>query len=160
MIDKSQYKYFVKENENYWVSKKIELDINDMKNAELRVIIPPSKEEIAELSKTHPNTSFLLKPTYNVTITLNKNGQKKLADVTTNNKMRRLAIIFEGNLLIAPLILEKITGGKVIVSNIKKYNEASRLRDTIKNQSAKSNLQRPRGVKLESEPKIIMNIYQ
>lgn len=137
-IDKNQYECFAKESVNYWVSRKIELDINDMKNVEIRVITPPSKEEIAELSKKYPNTSFSLEPTYNVTISLNKTGQEKFANVTATNIMRRLAVIFEGNLLIAPLIMEKITSGVVVVSGLSNYNEATKLRETIKNQPLKS----------------------
>ena len=72
-IDKKQYEYFAKEGENYWVSKRIELDINDMKGAKLSVITPPSKEEIADLSRRQPNTSISLEPSYNITIALNEN---------------------------------------------------------------------------------------
>lgn len=138
-IDKTEYEYFAKEDEHYYISNKIELDINDMEEAKLRVVTPPSKEEIAELSKKHPNTSFSIEPTYNVTIKLNKEGQKKMADVTGTNIMRRLAIIFEGNLLVAPVIMEKITGGTVAVSGLSNYNQTTRLRNTINNQSARSN---------------------
>ena len=137
-IDKNKYEYFAKGNEHYYISKRIELDINDMKDAKLRVITPPSKEEIADLSKRQPNTSISLEPFYNVTISLNKKGQEKFENVTANNIMRRLAIVFEGNLLIAPIIMEKITGGEVVVSGFSNFSEATRLRDTIKNQSAKS----------------------
>jgi len=137
-IDKKDYEYFELEKKNYWVSKKIELDITDMKDAKLQVITPPSKKEIEALSKTHPNTSFSLEPSYNVTIILNKKGQEKFMKLTANNIMRRLAIIFEGRLLIAPIITKKISGDEVVISSLSSYDDATRLRDTIKNYSARS----------------------
>jgi preprotein translocase subunit SecD len=135
-IDKNEYEHFVLQNENYWVSKKIELDINDMNDAKLTVITPPSKEEIAELSKSRPNTVFSLEPSYNVTIILNKKGQEKFKKLTANYKMRRLAVIFEGHLLIAPIIWQPVTGAEIGVSSFSNYDDAKRLRDTIKNHAS------------------------
>ena len=137
-IDKNEYEYFKLRNENYWVSKKIELDITDMNDAKLQVVTPPSKEEIANLSKRRPNTVISLEPAYNVTIILNKNGQEKFRKLAANNQMRRLAIIFEGHLLIAPIIWGKITGDEVAVSSLSSYDDAIRLRDSVKNYSVKS----------------------
>jgi preprotein translocase subunit SecD len=115
-IDKKDYEYFKLGNANYWVGKTIELDITDMKDAKLEVLRPPL---------------------YNVTIILNKKGQEKFSKLTANNKMRRLAIIFEGNLLTAPIIKEEITGDEVVVSGLY-FDDAQKLRDIIKNYSAKS----------------------
>lgn len=115
-IDKKDYEYFKLGKENYWVSKKIELDITDMKDA---------KMEVETL------------PLYNVTIILNKKGQDKFRKLTANNIKRRLAIICEGHLLMAPVIREEITGDVFIVSGLY-HDNAKRLRDIIKNYSAKS----------------------
>lgn len=132
-VDNELYEYFEKGSEHYWVSRNVKVDMADMKAAKLRVITPPSKEEIEEISKSRPNTSISLEPTYNLTISLTEEGSAKLRKLTRENVKRRLAIIYEGRLLVAPVIKEEITGDEVEVSGLSGYDEAVRLRDAINN---------------------------
>lgn len=136
-VDKSKYELFEKNGENYWISKKIELDIADMTDAQITVLTPPSKEDVERLSKEYPNTSFPLNPSYNVTITLNPKGREKFSIVTANNIRRRLAIIYNGKLLMAPIIMDRIDSGLMEVSTFSSYAEAKSLSDAIRSKSGK-----------------------
>ncbi len=52
---------------------------------------------------------------YLVQIQLNESGTEKLSELTANNVGRRLAVIVDGKLVIAPTIAGRITNGKVII---------------------------------------------
>jgi len=53
---------------------------------------------------------------YGVEIKFTQEGAAKLKQITQENIKRRLAIVLNGNVLTAPIILEPITGGVVQVS--------------------------------------------
>jgi preprotein translocase subunit SecD len=69
-----------------------------------------------------------------VDIYFNQQGRKKMANFTEKNIGRRLAIIFQGKLLMAPLIREKIDDEYVTVSSFS-FDEATLLKDAITSSS-------------------------
>ncbi len=131
-VDRKLYEHFKKGNQHYWVSRKVELDITDMTDARVNVQAPPSKKEIERLQKQYPNAVFPTEPSYEVTITLSPRGREKISTLTANNIKRRLAVVFNGKLLMAPVIMDKITGDVFVVSGFSNYEEAKSLTDAIK----------------------------
>jgi len=53
-----------------------------------------------------------------VEIAFTEAGSKKLAEVTEANKGKRLAILIDGRLVMAPHIMEKIEDGRAVISGI------------------------------------------
>ncbi|WP_299452119.1 hypothetical protein [uncultured Microscilla sp.] len=53
-------------------------------------------------------------------IKLNKAGKAKLAQMTQNNLQKPLVIVFEGEILSAPLVQETITSGNLQITGIDK----------------------------------------
>ncbi len=53
-----------------------------------------------------------------VEITFTEAGGKKLAEATHMNRGKRLAILIDGRLVMAPHIMEKIEDGKAVISGI------------------------------------------
>jgi preprotein translocase subunit SecD len=140
-VNRDQYECFTKENVNYWVDKNIELDIQDLKDAKIKIMWRDSNSkqwEYLEVSEeTYP--SFVFKPSSKpclVDIYFSKNGQKKMAILSEKNIGRWLAIIFQGKLLMAPLIREKIDGAYVTVLSFS-FDEATLLKDAITRSSNK-----------------------
>jgi preprotein translocase subunit SecD len=119
----------VKEKENYWVDKKIELSIKDFKDAKIQemVMYPPKmKVERREVTSPLPSNASC-----DIVLYFSKNGQTKIQNLTGNNIRRRLAIILNNQLLMAPLILEKITGETISIVGVS-YSEAQSLKSAIK----------------------------
>lgn len=61
-----------------------------------------------------------------VEIAFDEAGRRKLASVTEANRGKRLAILIDGRLVMAPHIMEKIEGGKAVISGITE-EEAERI---------------------------------
>lgn len=137
-IDQSQYQCFTKDNQNYWVNKNIELDLSDIKDARFKVMIPQcvyeekiNEEEIAADTFSRDNKeNDITGNGYTVTIYFNKKGQKKLEELTEKNMKRQLAIMIKGQFLMAPVIMEKVSGAEISVAGIT-FNDAKQLRDAI-----------------------------
>jgi len=140
-IDKDRYEYLTKENESYWVDRKIELDIHDLKDARIKVMTRDAGASQWEYVEVTPETFASLhfppssKPCL-IDIYFDRQGRKKMANVTEKNIGRRLAIIFQGRLLMAPLIREKIDAEYVTVSSLS-FDEARLLKDAITRSSNK-----------------------
>ena len=100
------------EVEILWISKKIEIHITDLEEARVTVQKPPSREEI-EYARKYYNLEISPEPIPAISISFTSSGSKKWADFTARNVKRRAAIILDGIPLMAPIIQEPITSGKV-----------------------------------------------
>jgi tetratricopeptide (TPR) repeat protein len=134
-VDKSQYECLMKADESYWINKKVELDANDIGWAKIEMEIWPltsQKPKIIEIpSEGVPNIDLeRYDKAFKVEMFFNQRGRKKLENVTKRNIGGRLAMIFGGKLLMAPIIHEKITNGKVEIVGLS-YSEAKRLNAAI-----------------------------
>jgi len=128
-VDKNRYEFFLKDNESYWVDRKIELDIKDFKDAKIQEMVrypPKTTWEKREVTSPLPPNA-----TCDVLLYLSKTGQEKIKNLTKKNIKRRIAIIYNNKLLMAPLILETITGDSFSIVGIS-YNEAQALKNAIK----------------------------
>jgi len=65
--------------------------------------------------------------TYGVSITLNSEGTKKFQELTKKLVGKKLAAIIEGDLIIAPKIMEEISGGRFIISGSFTKEEAEKI---------------------------------
>jgi preprotein translocase subunit SecD len=136
-IDKSQYKLFVKDKENYWVANKVELDSNDIKTIKIKIMTQSAsgKEEYVEVSsKQIASTPELRSPSmkgYIATLFFTEEGAKKIENVTEKNIYRRLAVILNNRLLMAPRIQDKITGNEIDIVGLS-YNDIENLRAAIR----------------------------
>jgi preprotein translocase subunit SecD len=62
-----------------------------------------------------------------LTLRLNREGAARLARLTSANVGRRVALVVDGRILIAPTIRSPITGGAVSIQGFKSSEEAERL---------------------------------
>jgi preprotein translocase subunit SecD len=74
----------------------------------LQYVLTPDKVEMAWVEDG-------VKDLYQVIIHLNKPNRKNFSQLTGNNIGKRLAIIFEGRILIQPIIRGKIDSGSIVV---------------------------------------------
>lgn len=124
-VDKRQYELFTKGKENYWVDRKIELCIKDFKDAKIQEMVMDSskaKWETIEASSSIPSDASC-----RIVLYFSKNSQKKIENLSERNIRRRLAIIYNNQLLMAPIIVDKISGETITVVGIS-YEEAQRLK--------------------------------
>jgi protein-export membrane protein SecD len=95
------------------------------KEASYRPIFVLRKAEMdgSALSSASVNTSVILvneiveKKVPNVSIKFNTKGAKAFAEITKNNIGRRLAIVLDGTILLAPSIYAEIQGGEAEISS-------------------------------------------
>jgi predicted Ser/Thr protein kinase len=59
-----------------------------------------------------------------VLLTFKPEGQARFAEITAKNLGRRLAIVFDGRVLSAPVIQAQITGGQAVISGLKEAEAA------------------------------------
>jgi SecD/SecF fusion protein len=69
---------------------------------------------------------------YEVGLTLNNEGIKKFADATTANVGKQIAIIYDGEIVSAPVVNEPITGGQCSITGNFDYDTAFNLASTIR----------------------------
>jgi len=69
---------------------------------------------------------------YVVELTLNGEGSRKFAEATAANVGRRLPIIYDGEVISAPLVQEAITGGSAWITGMESFEAASQLASTIR----------------------------
>ncbi len=66
-----------------------------------------------------------------VLLVLTRRGAEKFAVITEKNKHSKLAIIFNGKILSAPIIREKISGGRLQISGSFTIEEAQKIAASI-----------------------------
>lgn len=129
-VNKSQYELFTKGKENYWVDRKVELNIKDFKDAEIKIMTMDSSKKV-KWETIDTGSSIPPDAACTVVLYFSENGQKKIEKLTERNIRRRLAIIYNNNLLMAPIIQEKIIGETISLAGVS-YNEAQGLKLMIK----------------------------
>ncbi len=135
-IDKNRYELFVKDNDNFWIDKKVELDTKDIKAIILKIwtrsdsgaeeYVPITLEQIER-------TPELRSPSMNAftaALFFTKQGAIKIQNVTAKNVNRRLAVILNKRLLMAPRILDKISGDEIAIAGLS-YNDVKSLSAAI-----------------------------
>ncbi len=135
-IDKNQYELFVKDNENIWVDKKVELDIEDIKSIIIKIwtrsdsgqekYLPVTLDQIDAIPE-------LRSPTMNAftaALFFTKQGAIKIQNVTGKNVNRRLAVILNKRLLMAPRIKDKVSGDESDIAGLS-YNDVKSLSAAI-----------------------------
>ena len=69
---------------------------------------------------------------YVVSLTLNEAGARKFAKATAENIGKRIAIIYDDEIISAPVVQSAITGGKAQIDGQANYEEANNLATTIR----------------------------
>lgn len=69
---------------------------------------------------------------YVVSLTLTDEGAKIFAEVTAANIQKRIAIVYDGEIVSNPVVNEAITGGKAYISGSASFEEAETLASTIR----------------------------
>jgi preprotein translocase subunit SecD len=137
--DESDYESLTQGNVSYRVSKKVELDNSDFKNANILLtglpVGPTFKSKPMELEGMPGQFNEEEQATvdlraFGLRITLNQNGRRKLERLSENNIGRDLATVFEGRLVYVERIPGKTTSEVVMVNGLT-YAEAKRLSDVI-----------------------------
>lgn len=72
------------------------------------------------------------KQEYTVELVLNEEGTQKFADATTANVGKRIAIIYDGEVISNPTVETAITGGTAYIDGQASYDEAEKLASTIR----------------------------
>jgi preprotein translocase subunit SecD len=68
----------------------------------------------------------------NVEIKLTRDGKQALAEATEANVNKAIAILVDGDVLSAPLVRQKISGGRATISGVFTEEEARRIADGIR----------------------------
>ncbi len=135
-IDKNQYELFVKDNENIWIDKKVELDIRDIKAIIIKIWTRSysGKEEYEPITPEQiAKTPELRSPSMNAftaSLFFTKQGAIKIQNVTEKNIHRKLAVILNKRLLMAPRIQDKIFGDEIDIAGLS-YADIKSLTDAI-----------------------------
>lgn len=74
---------------------------------------------------------------YGVLVTLKKDSAKKLLKVTTENKGKKLGLVVDGELWMAPEIKEAIVGDKMVIGNNLSKADAEKLASRLKDNPVK-----------------------
>jgi preprotein translocase subunit SecD len=128
-VDNKRYELFKKENKDYWVDRKSELNNSDFKEAIIQELIMDSSNNIKWVT-IESKSSISSDAGCRILLYLSKDGQKKMESLTENNSCRRLAIIYNNQLLMAPVIQGKITDNYITIDGLT-YDEAYSLKSAI-----------------------------
>ncbi len=90
------------------IQPKIEIDINDIEYAEMK-----KSSESESISKKGYLEDKFSDSFSEFTIYLTKDGSKKFMDLTARNIGKRLAILINGEIIMAPTIRESIQSGQI-----------------------------------------------
>ncbi len=67
-----------------------------------------------------------------VALYLNDEGKKKFADATAKSIGQRIAIVYDGKVISAPMVSVAITNGEAVINGMADYKEAEKLASTIR----------------------------
>jgi preprotein translocase subunit SecD len=108
-VDKKQYELFSKGNENYWVDRKVELGTKAFIGADVQYMTMDTSNTI-KWRTIEPGSDFPPEAACSVVLHFSKDSQNKIETLTKTNLKRRLAIIYNDQLLMAPIIQEEMSG--------------------------------------------------
>lgn len=109
--DNKQIDIFAKDNVIYLVNSVILLDDKDILCSEM-----------LGTSYEHGNSSGSSPNMFQIIIQFNHKGKDKLLNLSKNNLGKKLAIVFDGRLIAAPVIENTITDGDIIVNGLSYYD--------------------------------------
>ena len=69
---------------------------------------------------------------YVVSLTFTEEGTKAFADATTNNVGKPIYIVYDNEVVSAPVVREAITGGQCTIDGMSDFEEAENLAATIR----------------------------
>jgi len=118
-IDKAQYEVFAQDNIIYVVSRTVQLDDKDI---ECEKRLGKSYYYLGPADPSAKNSQ--------VRINFNANGRSKLKELSESSIGKGLAVVFEGKLIVAPVISDSLASGELIVSGLS-YDAAKHLIDAI-----------------------------
>ncbi len=75
---------------------------------------------------------------YQIAITLTDEAAKKMAEVTRKNIRRRLALLIDGRVIVAPVIQSEIPGGEIRISGSFTEDEVKDLAKRISKSETKT----------------------
>jgi hypothetical protein len=113
--DNKKIDIFAKDNVIYLVNSVILLDAKDILCSEM-----------LGTSYAHGNSSGSSTNIFQIGIIFNDQGKSKLSALSMDNRGKRLAIVFDGELIITPIIEHHITDGNLLVNGLS-YDDARRL---------------------------------
>jgi hypothetical protein len=123
-IDKTRYEVFAKDNIIYVVSRTVQLDDEDIE-CDKMLGTPYYSFEVADPSDSNSQ----------VRITFNAVGRGKLNKLTERYIGKGLAVVFDGKLIVAPVISDSLSSGELIVSSLS-HEDVRRLIDSIETMCA------------------------
>lgn len=114
-------------NEELFLTNTPQLTLSDIESATLEPInwAPDAMKMFPKQRETPPPYQILLK--------LTSAGQEKFSRITSQNLNRRLGIILDGKLIMAPSIKEPITSGEVVISGQFSAQESQDIVNRINN---------------------------
>jgi len=108
------------EGEDIWISPDPVITSEMISSAEYKWVEPLlSKEEIEAIKKIDPNVRLSSNATESyieIEITLTEEGAKKQSAVTEDSAGSLMVFMFEGKILTAPRIMEKISGDVAVIT--------------------------------------------
>lgn len=140
-VHKGRYECLVKDDVAFWINKKVELSNRDITGVKIMVIEldvsslkPRQREFYPDLEGGFSANTDPTNRGYAARILFNSNGWTKLTYLCKNNIGKRLAIVLDGKLILAPVIKEQIVGGEMEVAGLS-FDEAKRLKEIISRSS-------------------------
>ncbi len=125
------------QEDNLVLGDEVLFSTKDISSAEL-VIDIPSEEKVAQIRQMFPD--YEPEPALRINFKFTGKNKQKLFDITKKHQKRRLAILIDDKLLMAPKIYEPISQGTVsMVGNISE-EEAKSIVDRINNKEKKPSL--------------------
>jgi len=115
LIDNNQFDIFAKDNIIYLLNRSVLLDNKDF-----------SCEEMLGTSYSHENSSGSPSNSFQINIEFNSKGKDKLVALSRSNVGERLAIVFDGRLIVDPIIQNQVTDGNLSVNGLS-YDDARKL---------------------------------
>ncbi len=108
--------------EELWVTKRSELSIDCIADAFLVARKEMPEADVAQYLKDNPGVDegavrawVKADSAPELQIVLNERGSDKLGALTKGNLKKRVAIVLEGKMVMAPVVMEPITGGKISI---------------------------------------------
>jgi preprotein translocase subunit SecD len=103
------YEEVLFKNERFFADRTPMLSTNDIASASV----------ITEAQGFYEKPKIVYKPIPAILIQFKEDSKKKLLKLTSENINKRLGIFINGQLIMAPIIMEPISGGSVKISNSK-----------------------------------------
>lgn len=120
---KMQFKNRRSEQEELWVTKRAELSIDCIADAVLVARKEMPEADVVRYLKDNPAVDerafrdwVKADSAPELQIVLNERGADKLTALTKENLKKRVAIVLEGEIVTAPVVMTPITGGKISIS--------------------------------------------